>query len=414
MNKSNLSFEKNSILLFIFSIAGSALNYLFQIISGQLLTTSQYGDLNTLFSVFNIATVFGTSMALSIANISAGKTQNILKYTTKIFKTIFACSLIPAIVFAFLLVLFLKVSPTTSIITTISIVMTILTYIYYGALQGRKAFISVGVLGFIPPFFKAVVGTAIMFIFIKATTILSPISAVFISLIISSIFSIVLGYIGLKKHEIYDSDCDINIEYKKTFSFLKFCLVSSICLVIFNNVDVLIIRFFFDQATVGLYSSALLFGKIILYIPAALVTVMVPSVAENKKDKTTLLKTLGYSVGLALVASLGVLVFKEFAITLLMGEKYLEATEFILPICLMVIPLVAITVLINYLLASGKEFFVSVCCIIAIIMILILVAFFNSSVSVILASITVVYSCLLIVLISKAFITNKLKSFHMR
>lgn len=404
MDKPTLSFEKSSIILFLFSVSGSALNYLFQIVSGRLLTTEQYGNLNALFSVFNIATVLGTSMALSIAKICAGNTLNIKNYIKRMFKTTFLLSLLISVFLSIYFILYLDYSATTSTITIVSITLTILSYVCYGALQGRKDFVSVGILGAIPPLFKITVGVALIFLFVSNTNSFSPVDAVFIALIFSALISIAVGYNRMKKYEVYPSDCNAEAESKKTLNFLKFCLTSSLCLVVFNNIDILILQHFFDQTTVGLYSSALLFGKIILYIPSALVTVMIPTVAENLADKKPLLKALLYSVGLAVASSIGIIILKKVIISLLMGEKYLSATEFVLPICIMIIPLVAVTVLVNYLLATGKEAFVSVSCISAIVLIFILVAFFHTSVSIILYLISAVYSILIIVLLLKAIL----------
>ena len=67
----NDSLFKNGIYIFIFSMSANFFNYLFQIAMGRLLTVSEYGTLNSLFSILLIISVpAGTITIIAAKNIS--------------------------------------------------------------------------------------------------------------------------------------------------------------------------------------------------------------------------------------------------------------------------------------------------------------------------------------------------------
>ena len=400
-DKNSNSFEKNGILVFSLSIFGSALNYLFQILSGRILETAQYGELNSLFSIFNIVTVIGTALGFSITKFVAENNKNIGGNIKSIFKTVFICSFPFLIFLSSVMCFLLKFKMMSSLITSVAITLFSISYIFYGTMQGKKNFMGVSVFNLIQPICKITLGTASLYFISKTIDLTQPYNIVFIFMSIASLFAMFYGYRVSCKSGINFGAVPVSDE------FFFFFLVSSICLVVFNNIDILIIRQFFDEQTVGLYSSASLFGKIILYIPTALVIMMVPIVAENKSAaKKVFIKTTVYSLLLSLFASIFLYLSKEFIIKLLMGEKYISATEYVLPICIMIIPIVLVTVFVNYLMASGNEIFASASCILSVITMAILVTYMHKDVKEVLYLLATTYIILLIVLSIKILLIN--------
>ena len=89
-----------------------------------------------------------------------------------------------------------------------------------------------------------------------------------------------------------------------------------------------------------------------------------------------------------------------------MGEKYISATEYVLPICIMIIPIVLVTVFVNYLMASGNEIFASASCILSVITMAILVTYMHKDVKEVLYLLATTYIILLIVLSIKILLIN--------
>ena len=395
MTKKDTSFEKQGIIIFAMSIFASGLNYLFQIVSGRLLDPTWYGELNSLFSIINILAIIGNSLGLSIVKYVAEIQDDLGANVKKIFKqcTIFAIPISVAIVLVMSLLMHYNI--VSSILTTISIVSTALAFILYGVLQGKKRFFEVGIYNMMQPVSKMILGTVLLLIGLHYNFVLVAMST-------GAVASALYAYKCIKpemKVVSNENKTTINNVYK----YFLFTLISMICLTIFNNVDILLVRSYFTEEMVGQYSSAALFGKIILYIPQALTIMMVPIVAEHKGDeKKTLFKTLGYSLGLAGCASAGLYILRRLVITILMGEKYLPALEYIAPVCIMMLPLVGVTVLINYLIAYGDKWFVTVSSALGIIGVFTASFMMHTSVSAMIYTISIIYAVLFVVLLARS------------
>lgn len=370
--------------------------------------TAQYGELNSLFSVINILTVIGTAMGLSIAKFTAETKSDIGGNIKTIWKQSCIVGIPLFLIIAFALWKGMDFYIVSSILTSGAIVLFSLSYIFYGTMQGKKEFMGVSIFNLIQPMFKITIGILAILLIAKLTGSEYSYNAVFAVMMASSVVAIIYGYKKSEKSGLnFNSTVSDKNITKNIYRFFFFSLLSSICLVIFNNIDILIMRQFFEEETVGLYSSAALFGKIILYIPTALTIMMVPIVAESKeKGKTALKKTLLYSLGLSVFACIVLYILKDFIISLLMGEKYLSSTEYILPVCIMIIPLVLVTVLVNYLLASGYELFVSACCIGSVLMMIASIYFVHYDIQTILYILTIIYSFLFVILGVKCILEN--------
>ena len=381
-------FENTAILLFAVSIFAGALNYLFQIVSGRLLSYEEFGTLNSVFSVINILTIFGTAFGLSIAK-DIAKTDIVDGKIICIIKFFFYIS-IPVIVIIIGIMKIMKFPLTVCICSAVAIFLISFTYVFYGMLQGKKSFFALGIFTLVQPVFKIIFGT----VFIKMG--LGIISAP-ISMILGSMFCIIFGYKVFLKIRT-DKRAEFS-DIRPMLSYTAYTLISMICITIFNNIDVLIIRNYFTDYDAGIYSCSAMFGKIIMYIPSALTVLLVPVAAGNVNEgRKALNKSLLYSFILSSLAGAGLFILKEPIISIIMGADYLPSGKYILPLCFMVIPLVLSTVLINYLIATGDKFFVSLSGISALAVMLILVNFICTTIITVLLVLAGIYFALTIVL----------------
>ena len=139
---------------------------------------------------------------------------------------------------------------------------------------------------------------------------------------------------------------------------------------------------------------------------------MIPIVAEcktNKESIKTLKKTFICSVGISGIACIGLFLLKKFVIILLMGEKFLLAADYILPVCVMMLTLVCATVFTNYLIAIGDKWFTTIACIFSVIITILLALLFHTSVSQIMYLLSIVYFTLFIVLLVRTIFTTRKK-----
>lgn len=381
-------FESIALFLFAVSIFASGINYLFQIISGRLLNQVEYGTLNSVFSIINILTIFGVAVGLSItkdfANSSnvKGKIDYLLK--------LFACLSVPFIAIVAFAMRILNFQISVCIFSAIAIFLISSTYIYYGMFQGTKMFLHLSIFNLIQPVIKLSLGIGLILLGLK-------INAAPIAMIFGALICIIYGHIiSCKKFE--KSSADFS-DIKPILSYMVFTLISTVCVTVFNNIDILIVRSYFSEYDVGIYSCSALFGKVLMYIPTALTVLLVPVAAQNNSEgKIALRKSLIYSFLLSSIAGSGLYILRKPIITIIMGNSYLPAEKYIFPICITIIPLVLATVLINYLIAVGDKIFVSISSLSALAIMLISVMFIHSSIITILLVLAFVYILLTLIL----------------
>ncbi len=136
---------------------------------------------------------------------------------------------------------------------------------------------------------------------------------------------------------------------------------------VLGNVDLVLVRHYHPNDS-GLYATAVILGKIAFFAPSELVTVLFPEAAKNQEAGQENPKILW--ITLALVALIGGSIalvcnlFPEWVITILFGDKYIDAVP-LLKITSIAMALLAIAnVLFNYHLAHfrfGFLWIVAVC-----------------------------------------------------
>lgn len=148
------SFEKTGVLVFSLSLLGSGFNYLFQILSGRILTAEEYGELNALFSVVNIVTVLGTAMGLSVAKYVAENDKEIGGSIMKVFKQSLMVLLFVFLGLTSVSHFLFHFSLISSILSSLAISCFSVSYIFYGTMQGKKDFMGVSFFNLIQPITK--------------------------------------------------------------------------------------------------------------------------------------------------------------------------------------------------------------------------------------------------------------------
>ena len=121
-------------------------------------------------------------------------------------------------------------------------------------------------------------------------------------------------------------------------------------------------KHFFSSYDAGIYSSAAVIGKAVIYLPGAIVISLFPIVsAENARDKNTL-HILYKAVLITFIFSgsgvMLLLFFPDIVIKFLFGQKYIPAIGIVGFYSIAMFPIGLITILMNYFLARGEVKFV--------------------------------------------------------
>ena len=108
-------------------------------------------------------------------------------------------------------------------------------------------------------------------------------------------------------------------------------LVGSLAFASLTNSDILLAKYFFDDAQAGVYAAAALVGKAVLFLPAAVVTVLLPKAAERvaagRTSRNILLASAGVTVVLTLTATGLLALVPESLLVWAFGGEFRDATS---------------------------------------------------------------------------------------
>jgi len=356
------SFLRANFLVFFIVNLGNVFNYLFQLVMGKLLSPHDYGTMNALFSLAVIAFAPFTVIPPVVANFTASySAKNDFSRVTCLTKYSFYSGLGLGIAMFFLGLLFtshienyLKIKKSLYVWISIAQVATgIFSLVLIGALQGLRRFLSYSISLSSFPLSKFLLGILLVGVFNLGLigALMSP--------LIANIFPLVLSLFFLKEILFSKEVCDFK-EMKKIFKQMLIysfpVAIAYIGLALLSSTDMLMVKHYFSAKETGMYSAAVVIGKIAYFLPYTVITVLFPVVsAEHAKGQNTL-KFLLISLGLIFLISGSIVftfwTFPKFTIGILIGEKYIPAYSILKIVGFSMMFLAFITAVVNYSLAK--------------------------------------------------------------
>ena len=382
------SFERDTLLIFIFFQLGNVLNYCFQIIAGRLLSVETYGAVNTLQSWVNIFIVPGLVITMVTAKYVSqliGEKRKELIYSLEkkqyiIIGFLIICYIL-IFIFSDMIYNFFHIEISSLLVIILIAIISLIISPSRGVMQGTQDFVGYGmqnliffILRFIICIFFAIIGlqyNAIM---------LGYGFAIFLTFIYCTIRI-------RKKNNYYDfhNAVDNNeINNRDLIRMFLYTIVIQLCISILMNGDMILVNALFSAKDRGYYSSTMVISKIPLYVSGAIVTTLFPKAAtmknENKSTNMIFIKAVGYGFGIVISCIIILLCLDKFIIGTLMGEKYLGALNLLPTACLLSIPVSLMNIIVNYALAVDNTSFCTITIIIGIIFSGIYAAIFHSSI----------------------------------
>jgi O-antigen/teichoic acid export membrane protein len=107
-------------------------------------------------------------------------------------------------------------------------------------------------------------------------------------------------------------------------------LVGSLAFASLTNVDILLAAYFFSGKVAGIYAAAALVGKVVLFLPAAIVTVLLPKAATRAAagfaSRRILLASLAVTLVICLTATALLALVPESLLVWAFGEEFRAST----------------------------------------------------------------------------------------
>ena len=350
------NFAINALLIFFSILVGNFCNFLFNFFLARFLSVESYGIYNVLASTIFAMVVIQTPVQNYIitvlsSNISNDKENNTFYYFLyhDFFLFLLRLSSIPIIV---------------SLVTGFILQLPVIDCFFMVFSMFFVSFASMS-FGIMQSFDdkKLIFLYNIFFILLKITFCL-PAAFFTKSLTVTLLILLLVSFGGslffYQKTKVHFNACNNAGTYriKDARSYILKSAFVYICFSLMQLQDVLIVKYFCSPYETGIYSSAAVIGKIIIYVPCAIVLALFPVVSgENASGKSSL-SILLKAIVLNLIISTGgsVIIFftAEWMIPFLFGQKYIEAVYIIKYLGLAFCPFSLIMILFTFYLAKNK------------------------------------------------------------
>jgi O-antigen/teichoic acid export membrane protein len=376
------SLIRSTTLLFIGMMVGSLFNYLLQITMGRMLSVQTFGEMNALFSTMVIFGIpfasINNYIAKNISQLHAlGKNEKANDLIIKNYKNLFVGSIIIIIfgtVFSKGISEFFKIGSIIPILLLIlSIPISLILPINTGILQGLQkfkmlSFISAGsVYKYMFCVFLAAVGLGL--------------NGVMLGIILSLLLIGYISFIPINRHLQMGRET-IQKNEKDSLFYVIPIFLANLAFAIFTQSDIILVKYFFTPHEAGIYSSAAIIGKTVMYLPGAVVMYLLPAVASNKaKDEATLhliLKAITITILLSGSGAIILYLFPREIVSIFFGSRFISAIPIIGLFAITMLPMAVMMILMNYNMAKGEKYFAYIMLICSVIQIIGIINFHDS------------------------------------
>ncbi|MCM8796157.1 MAG: oligosaccharide flippase family protein [Candidatus Omnitrophica bacterium] len=324
------TFSRNIIFVFLGTSAVNFLNLLYQLLIAHTFNPGDFAGFNTILSILVLVSSPLIPLQTAVVRYSAefnarGEREKIKVLLSLLLRKTFLLAILTFIVFcigSFYMMEKLKIASVASgYILSILLGLSWVTAVLSGGVQGLELFHWLVWVSLISGALKIILA----YLFIQWGLAIAGALGAFL---VSSIVGMLIYYLPLKDFLSLKPAGD-NIDLKEIFLYLFPVGISYFCFMLLVNMDMVLVKYFFDPEKSGLYSLAQMVGKIFLFLPSAISLVMFPKIAglnaRNMETAYTLRRSLWYGSILCIITALGYNLFPSLALKVLTGKVYFES-----------------------------------------------------------------------------------------
>jgi len=384
---------------------GNVLSYLLQILLARFLSVSEYGIFTVLLSLSYIFTIPSTGVSNAIIKLvselrAAGRFENLTAMFWKISALAFISGVaITAGLLAFRVPLaaYLNLeSPNLFFYFGIFLVFLLLIVIPTAYLQGLLRFKDFAIF--------VIVGGLLRVLF-PLILIFSGfgVRGVFVGMGLGFGFAYLCALLLLKKNFTGYTDVPLQAHFKRLFQLSYATLLISVGMIILNNIDVVMVKHYFDAHTAGIYSALVTVGKVLLFGAGTVSVVMFPQISEltakNISYKSKFKQFLVIQVALILAGIAVFSVMPYFVTNALFGSKFILAAQYLPAFSVFVGLYVLINFMTLFMIAIDKHSIFIVQLPVILLQVILIYLFHTSLNQIILVNITVTALALLLIVL---------------
>ncbi|MFB6144813.1 MAG: oligosaccharide flippase family protein, partial [Candidatus Nanohaloarchaea archaeon] len=350
-------FQDSSILV-VATVIGGGFNYLYQIAMGRMLGPEQYGVFGALFGLTYLIGVMSKGTGIVTTRYISKHTQQEAKKFLRDFQL--RVSAFMFVAFAGLMLVsgyildFIKFDdPVLLAIVVASALLGPVKAVNFNTLRGLQRFKAQGGLQVLQFALKLVLGVSLVALGYGLYGALG-------SLLITGVLTLAITVYYLR--DMYSATGSYS-EMSEVYRYVLPSVLAGFCLSVPANLDVIIVKNLFASSQAGLYTSATVLGKIILFLPGGIVGAMFPKVSENHSSGGTtnhlLYKALFFTGGLAASAVVFYTLFPRLIVGLMFGSEY-TSIAYLVPWYGLMISVFALSqVILSYSLAKHHRRYIT-------------------------------------------------------
>jgi O-antigen/teichoic acid export membrane protein len=369
--------------MFIGTLVGGILGYVFQILIGRMLSTSEYGLFSAIMALFAVLSApLGTLLLVIARRVSeynarhdAGSVRHFY------FSVTTASGALGVVIMSAILLLSVQLkaylrSPSIVPVYLLALLLfsSFFPIINEGFLQGLQRFKWLSASGMLRIVLR------IMFAFLLVW-LGWGVSGALSGTIVATLIGCAITYLPL--HRVFVA------ARGKPFETTHLTLGPSIPVLVANSafavmtqLDMVLVNYYFPAHEASLYAAASVLGKAVMYLAGAIAMALFPMVAENQaRDRSSshlLVQAVTLAAALSLVGALIYLVLGERIVALFFGEDYRGAGHILRLFGFAILPMSLVTVAEYFLIAKGRVLFAYLLLLSAPVQILLIYQFHGS------------------------------------
>lgn len=332
-------FLRNNAIFFAGSVLVGALNYLYYPLIGRLVSPATFGEIQTLVSLFLQFTIFLNVLGMITVNIMANYSNKekahqmiveLEKFAAYLSLFLLAFSILAGGILRDALQ-FESALPFTALALALVVSIPLTFRSAYARSQKRFGIaVSSQLIGSI---FKIAISVGLVALGLGT---LGAIGGIVVAQIIAFFYAARwagrLGFLRPKNSN-YASLPNIRLIMPE-LKYAALVFVGLLSITLLMSIDILIVKYFFDAETAGLYAGIATVARIIFFLSAPIAQVLMPSIkvkqasADNRK---LLIKSLGLTILVTSPVLLVCIFIPEIITGMLMGPSYIHYAH-ILPL----------------------------------------------------------------------------------
>lgn len=349
-------------MLFIASMLSNISNYAFQVVMGRLLTPVEYGFMNALLSLFVVMAIpVSTLMMVVTRKTSESKAKNDFAAISSLYRFTNTRVLFSGLIGLAVFILcassirdYLHASSILPIIILgIAIFTTLANPVNMAVLQGVQDYKWMGI--------NQGLGGPAKFLFTALFVVTGfGVNGVMTGMIATSLLLWGVSYYPIRNFVMNRNRKAVPIS-RISFSEVLPVFFAVFSFAVLTQADMVLVRHYFSAHDAGIYASAAILGKAVMYIPGAIVLAMFPMVSEkyalNQSSRHLLVKSMIFTLAISGFGTVLFYLFPGWIIRIFYGTQYFDAHHILKYYGIAMLPMALLMVLMNYLVAREKSLF---------------------------------------------------------